>query len=84
MIPSIGRVVHVCLSADCAQKIGGNAREGDLAPAIITRVFSPDCINVRLFGDGPGEVLWSTSLLHGDQPGYWRWPKRIEEAHAES
>lgn len=76
MVPTIGRIVHVRLSADCAAIIAGNAHEGDLAPAIVTAVFSPECVNVRILGDGPGCPHWSTSLLQGDAPGNWHWPDR--------
>jgi hypothetical protein len=83
MAPSIGRVVLVCLSAECAAKIGGNAREGDEAPALVTGVFPSEGmpLNVRILGDGPGEALWSTSLPYSETPapGHWRWPPRVEE-----
>lgn len=75
--PSVGRIVHVRLSADCAATIGGNARAGDLVPAIVVRVWSPDCVNARILGDGPGEALWSTSLMRGQDLGQWDWPERV-------
>jgi len=82
MPPSKGRIVLVTLSADCAAAIGGNAHEGDTAPAIVTEVFTtydPPCVNVRILGDGPGAPLWSTSLTQGNEPGQWNWPPRVTE-----
>lgn len=76
MKPSVGRIVHVKLSAQCAHDIGGNAREGDIAPAIVTAAFTEICINARILGDGPGAPLWATSLVMGDGPGQWLWPER--------
>ena len=74
--PSIGRIVLV--SADPERNNGA-----DEAPAVITRVFGPDMINVRVLLDG-NDVDWMTSVeLHdakpqGDdaQPCAW-WPPRV-------
>ena len=83
MTPSVGRIVHVRLNAAMASAIGGNAREGDLAPAIIVMVWTPETINARILGDGPGDVIWGSSLQRGDELSNWNWPKMIEQAHAE-
>lgn len=81
MKASIGRIVHVKLTADCAAQIGGNAREGDLAPAVVVAAFNdhtPPKVNVRLLGDGPGAPLWCACLLQGSGLGEWDWPARVE------
>ncbi len=75
--------MHVRLSSECASQIGGNARAGDLAPAVIVAAWPGEKINCRILGDGPGAPLWSTSLERGNENGQWNWPKMIEQAHAE-
>lgn len=52
--PSLGRIVIV--PADPAVNNGGAE-----APAVITRVWSPGMVNVRVLLDGR-DVLWRTSL----------------------
>lgn len=54
MRPSIGRIVHVLV--DPAQNNGN-----DVAPAIITRVWTDRMVNVKVLTDGPHD-LWQTSL----------------------
>lgn len=44
---------------------------GDESPAIVTRVFSDTCVNLRVIVDGV-EPLWATSRSPGDEPGQWR------------
>jgi hypothetical protein len=75
--PTVGRIVHVRLSSECASQIGGNARAGDIAPAIVVAAWPGLKVNVRILGDGPGAPLWSTSLAYGDGPGEWQWPARV-------
>lgn len=82
MKPTIGRIVHVFVPPDWN---GGS----DVAPAIITRVHSDTCVNLRVFYDGPGHAGperrdWLTSYLlfgtreeaapEGDAPGHAFWP----------
>lgn len=79
MRPSIGRIVLVTLTAQLAKQIGGNAQEGDQAPAVVTCVFSDTCVNARIFGDGPNGSVWVTSVVRGTGPREWDWPARIAE-----
>lgn len=46
MKPTIGRVVHVLVDP----KINNGS---DVAPAMITRVWSDECVNLRVLHDGP-------------------------------
>jgi len=46
MKPSIGRIVHVIVPP-------AHNNTGDVAPAVITRVFSDQCVNLRILHDGP-------------------------------
>lgn len=43
------------------------------APAVITRVWSGTCVNLRILADGPG-VDWRTSVVYGTDDYQWRWP----------
>lgn len=55
MKPTIGRIVHVL--ADPKTNNGS-----DVAPAMITRVWSDTCINLRVIRDNfPGPEEWLTS-----------------------
>lgn len=53
--PSIGRIVIVPM--DPAANNGATE-----APAVITRVWSEGCVNVRVFVDASNEVLSRTSV----------------------
>ena len=46
MKPTIGRIVHVPVDP----RVNNGA---DTAPAVITRVWSDTCVNLRIFHDGP-------------------------------
>lgn len=89
--PTVGRIVHVTLSADLAAQINGDpairgnaCAEGDVYPLIIARVWPKETysdglrINGQLILDGTG-THWMTSVDHGEEPGCWHWP-HIEQA----
>lgn len=72
--PSIGRIVIFRTSAeavhDCAH------------PAVITRVWSDDCVNLEVFGDAAGpegepQGRFPTSVLLGTGRRSWSWPPRV-------
>jgi hypothetical protein len=78
--PSVGRVVHVLMDP----KANNGA---DIAPAIITRVWSDSTINCRVLADGES-MLWRTSSTYApdldaipaDDPtrlNRWTWPPRV-------
>jgi hypothetical protein len=55
MKPSIGRIVHVLVDPK-------TNNGSDVAPAIITRVWSDECVNLRVIRDNyPGAEEWLTS-----------------------
>ena len=69
-----------------AAKAGGNSRPGDVVPAIITQVWQPNYVNLKVFTDGPNDV-WVTSVHEWDADGVtspdvlqpqrtYRWPSR--------
>ena len=78
MIPTQGRIV---LYRFPASEEAPNGTE--VVPAVIVQVWSDDCVNLRLFTDGPpGGHEWVTSVVQcpltgsGEvsQPGCWAWP----------
>jgi hypothetical protein len=102
MKPTIGRIVHLRLSAQCAQEInrrredarrpespiaasqppdgaqvhvGNPVTEGDEFPMIVCRTWSETTVNGQVFLDG-NDVLWTSSVVEGTEPGTWHWPER--------
>lgn len=77
--PSIGRIViYVC--ADHEPSFNGSREH----PAIITRVWSDTCVNLKVFFDGSAGVDTRTSATLITTPGDtrnpnagWRWPERV-------
>src|SRR5205814_727766 len=57
--------------------IGNNVHEGDIFPMLIVRtgLTSEDSVNGQVFLDGC-DVLWTTSVTVGDEPGHFSWPTR--------
>ena len=90
MKPSIGLIVHYTLNQQDADEInrrrtdsfvlaGNQAREGDVYPAMIVRVFgeTPEsAVNLQVFLDGT-DTFWATSRTVGEGPFYWAWPERV-------
>ena len=64
-----GAIVHV----------GSAAKEGDIVPMMVTKVWTPStvCVNGQAFLDG-NDTLWVMSANRGDTVGTWDWPLRIE------
>lgn len=76
-VPKVGDIVILHLG-DNDQIQNNYAKE---LPAIVTRVWSNNCVNLKGIPDGPGTV-WRTSVLHqnpfpgtvnAQNPG-WRFP----------
>lgn len=59
MIPSLGRIVHVEFYNE---NFNGSATH----PAVVTRVWSDDCINCRVLVDGKENPFWLTSVERKD------------------
>jgi hypothetical protein len=55
--PSVGRIVHVPAAALQGCQMNG----ADVAPAVITRVWSDNMVNVRVLLDG-NDTPWKTSI----------------------
>lgn len=70
MKPTAGRIV---LYTPMAGEFTGN--DTSPVPAIITRVWSDECVNLKVFSDGPSDY-WVTSVLLGEGYRTWAWPPR--------
>lgn len=69
--PKVGRIV-LFKSMD-RKETSDHGNDGEV-PAIITRVFSETCVNLKVLRDGEVD-RWFTSVVR-DQVGgrSWRWP----------
>lgn len=58
--------------------IGNHAREGDICPAMIVRIFGEtqeSAVNLQIYLDG-NDTFWATSRTLGEGASCWRWPER--------
>lgn len=89
VIPTIGRIVHYTLSEQDADKInarrtadpttGNRVGPGDVYPMVITRAWGGEptsAVNGQVLLDG-GDVLWVTSVSHGEGERHFVWPSRV-------
>lgn len=68
MKPSIGRIVIF---------IGKESNSSFEHPAIITRVWSDDCVNLTVFLDNTAPMVF-TSITQNEGAQYrWKWPERV-------
>lgn len=74
MSPTIGRiVVYKTTEEDKNEMRERSANVADELPAVITAVWSADCVNLKVLLDGPGD-LWVTSACKCDDERGWQWP----------
>lgn len=66
MKPSVGRIVHYFTDGD------------GMAPAVITRVCSDTCVNLKVLPDGarPFDET-SVELDNAASSSWWSWPPRV-------
>lgn len=70
MRPTVGRIVHYFPDSDANTPV----------PAIVTRVWSDDCVNLHVFTDGtadrvPNKIPTSVPRrAEGETRGRWDWP----------
>lgn len=69
MEPTIGRVVIYTFND--SELVNNNYTKE--APAIITRVWTPTCVNLKVLTDGCHD-LWKTSVSLGGGQHQWHWP----------
>jgi len=70
MKPIIGTIVIYHCDKEQKEKKNNNQ---EYAPAIITTVWSDDCVNLKVLTDGD-ENLWLTSMMRGDSEYQWNFP----------
>ena len=75
--PSLGRVVLLRLD-DYLVKQVSSVQHDRMAPAVITKVWTDTCVNLKVLVDGQ-ENLWVTSVTQGDAERQWQWPPRVTE-----
>jgi hypothetical protein len=79
MEPTIGRIVLFTLDEQNEKRIteenGNNATCSPVLPAVIVKVWSASCVNLKVLTDGPKD-LWVTSVSFGTGPRTCAWPQR--------
>ena len=67
MNPSVGRVVHF-------------VKDGACFAAIVTHVWTPQCVNLYVFPDNSDLPYFKSSVMWNDVPSEysWHWPERVE------
>ena len=73
--PAVGRIVHYRVPNWDSEGRHNGLEEGDVLPAMIVRVWSGNCVNLKVFLDGEGSV-WRTSVSQGSHPGCRDWPQK--------
>jgi hypothetical protein len=85
MIPSVGRIVHITLSDNCAANItrerlnqtnndhGNPVAGGQIFPMIITKVWNDNMVQGQIFLDG-NDTYWASSVEQGTGSGQWYSP----------
>lgn len=76
--PSVGRIVHYVLSeSESSPELKNN--NATVLPAVIVRVWSETCVNLKVSVDGHQVDVWKTSVLFSEEPkpGFWSWPPRV-------
>lgn len=74
--PTIGRIVHYFPTpGDSDQPWASHGPEVPVT-AVVVRVWSDECVNLRLLVDGDG-TPWVTSVAFSDapEPSTWNWIK---------
>ncbi len=56
--------------------IGNSATAGEQYPMVVTRVWSPGCVNGQVLLDG-NDCFWATSVSEGTGERSWSWPPRV-------
>lgn len=75
--PSVGRIVHVLM--DPRDNNGS-----DVAPAIITRVWSDTVVNVRVLADSDATPWWTSVSLHDDREAADAAVAPVREMHGDA
>lgn len=71
--PAVGRIVHYTPLESVGSK-------NQPYPAVITHVWSEDCVNLNVLNDGSFTLSGDecpTSVMKGQGPRTWAWPPRV-------
>ncbi len=72
--PELGDRMILRLAKYQLEKTGNLNNGTEWAPALVTRVYGHDIVNLRVECDGPA-TLWVTSADRGFGPGQWHDPR---------
>jgi len=67
--PKIGDIVLYKVGEADSSELRSNYAE--VLPAIVVMVWSDECVNLKVFTDGPVDA-WRTSALAGNDPYCWQ------------
>lgn len=75
--PEVGDIVmYVVSDSDTPEVRNNNAK---ILPAVVVRVWSDTCVNLKIIPDGDGGNVWKTSVQKGHEPGEWFYRDSEEE-----
>jgi len=81
MVPTLGRTVLYTFPVGIPLGHELEAGQSQTVPAVVVAVWSPTCVNLRVFQDGSAVPLWVTSVSHREaadlDAGFWVWPPRV-------
>lgn len=75
--PTIGRIVHYHTRLSWVDEKDICHNDNTILPAIITRVHSATCVNLRVFHEGSERSSWFfEKVIQGNESGSgnWDWP----------
>lgn len=75
MKPTVGRIVLYNAGPGQFSDPSGPGNESSPLPAVIVRVWTDTCVNLKVLTDGPKDA-WVTSVTEGEGPYCWSWPPR--------
>lgn len=73
MRPTLGRIVIYNTTEEDRIVFGKFGNRQEKLPAIIVAIWSDDCVNLKVLGDGTQD-LWITSVHLGTEEFSWNWP----------
>lgn len=73
MFPTIGRIVIYKVGKEDQSEL--HSIDVKELPAVIVRVWTETCVNLKILTDGPVDV-WKTSVVQGTGEYSWSWPEQ--------
>jgi len=72
MEPKVGQIVEYYIANHDFSELLANNNTSKTCPAIITCVFTPECVNLKIIPDGEG-LFWRTSVPNKAKEGDSCW-----------